>query len=310
LFASNETEEASWHKFWNGNKRFLALVEDSVKECVGVYEDDERDAKIASKIVQTIHDNGGRFLQPVQLSEKETGWIELDGSGAIQMALTYLHYTLPITPVQEHKDANDANDNKLGEASSETFSASRTSSVSRVPPPQSDPKSPDCTAANANVLSKTISVPSNTDVLLGKGKRCQNHQGNLRFRYLVDEYRNEYDSANTNDERKEINIKIYNIIRKERNGRFLQEVKDPHTGATAGWVEVGEAKAREKVSMCFRSKRRVAKKSNDPSSAKTPTKGSMNRNKRSRVPEDTEDSRCGDYRFASLGGGEHGCFGI
>ena len=71
---------------------------------------------------------------------------------------------------------------------------------------------------------------------------------NVRFRYLIEQYHNDYETAIKN-EKTNVALKILSLIH-ERGGRFLTASED-------GWIEVEEVSAREKIASCFRSSRKV-----------------------------------------------------
>mmetsp|Transcript_40168 Transcript_40168/g.96920 ORF Transcript_40168/g.96920 Transcript_40168/m.96920 type:complete len:438 (+) Transcript_40168:42-1355(+) len=94
-------------------------------------------------------------------------------------------------------------------------------------------------------LGKVLS-PGPFDVLLGRGRLCQEHVGNVRYRKLVVKHKQQYDSASTVD-KTAISFMIINLV-KDASGRFLKDNGD-------GWVEVDDKRARDKVSHSFRTLR-------------------------------------------------------
>lgn len=94
--------------------------------------------------------------------------------------------------------------------------------------------------------SKFVAFPGPNDVLVGRGKLCQDHIGNIRYRSLVDKYKDRYDRS-SNFDKTAIAFMIIKIV-KESTGRFLKE-------DTEGWSEVDDNKARAKVSHLFRTLR-------------------------------------------------------
>mmetsp|Transcript_54196 Transcript_54196/g.131503 ORF Transcript_54196/g.131503 Transcript_54196/m.131503 type:complete len:665 (+) Transcript_54196:211-2205(+) len=106
-----------------------------------------------------------------------------------------------------------------------------------------------------------VSTPSNHDVLIGKGKFFQYHTGNVRFRFLVEEYREQYENAERQN-KNPLCQEVVDLI-KSRGGRFLKirETTDGDGSISSStlWVEVLDAEARRKTSMCFRSQKRAAK---------------------------------------------------
>ena len=94
--------------------------------------------------------------------------------------------------------------------------------------------------------SKFVAFPGPNDVLVGRGKLCQDHIGNVRYRSLVDKYKDRYDRS-SNFDKTAIAFMIIKIV-KESTGRFLKEDSE-------GWIEVDDNKARAKVSHLFRTRR-------------------------------------------------------
>jgi hypothetical protein len=93
-----------------------------------------------------------------------------------------------------------------------------------------------------------VATPGNNDVLLGRGKSFQDHAGNVRFRYLIEQHHGDYETAIKN-EKTAVALTILRLVH-ERGGRFL-------TASELGWVEVDDVSAREKIASCFRSYRKV-----------------------------------------------------
>lgn len=89
---------------------------------------------------------------------------------------------------------------------------------------------------------KTVTVPGHLDILLGRGRRCQEHVGNMRLRILVQDCKPVYDNAS----RKEKTLLSQEIVESvKKNSLFLKE-------EDIGWVEVDDNVARLKVSHTFR----------------------------------------------------------
>ena len=84
-------------------------------------------------------------------------------------------------------------------------------------------------------------VPSTNDILCGKGKSFFNHEGNKRFRDIVDKYINAYIQASKRSKRSEIVKAVVN----ETFGigaRFLKKSENK-----LEWYDGGEKLAKEKV---------------------------------------------------------------
>lgn len=102
--------------------------------------------------------------------------------------------------------------------------------------------------------------PGPSDVILGRGRRTNNHAGNIRLRTMVEELKDVYVSS-SKKEKTEITQRIVTSI--QTNGRFLKETK------IIGWVEVPDEVARIKVSHAFRDSYKVKRKAEDVNSIKT-----------------------------------------
>lgn len=90
--------------------------------------------------------------------------------------------------------------------------------------------------------------PGPYDVLIGRGKKCYNHVGNIHFRNLVANNLGDYSRSKTKQEKSHILADLVKQIRKiSPNGGFLKQ--DIETGL---WYEVGGFLAREKTSQAFR----------------------------------------------------------
>jgi hypothetical protein len=92
---------------------------------------------------------------------------------------------------------------------------------------------------------KTV-FPGPFDVLVGRGRLCQDHVGNVRYRILVEKYKEKYDEA-SNFDKTAIAFMIIKMV-KETTGRFVKDGGD-------GWVEVDDNKVRAKVTHSFRTLR-------------------------------------------------------
>ena len=98
----------------------------------------------------------------------------------------------------------------------------------------------------ASKRTATISDPTPSDVLCGRGARVNAHGGNIRFRHLIHAHKIEYLKADTN--KAKIVSKIVSMIRNlDPPDRFLKQ--DTVTGL---WEEIGDAKAKKKTGQAFR----------------------------------------------------------
>ena len=90
-----------------------------------------------------------------------------------------------------------------------------------------------------------VDLPTNHDVLMGKGKPYQHHPGNAHLRVLVEAYMDEYHSASKSLYKMDIVYKVCSMIR-ARSGRFLEKDDD------GWWRESHDVDAVDKVTILFR----------------------------------------------------------
>jgi hypothetical protein len=93
---------------------------------------------------------------------------------------------------------------------------------------------------------KRIIVPGPFDVLMGRGKKIEENPGNLRLRHLIEVNGPRYDEA-SKFEKTVVAEAIMAMIR-DIGGRFLKQ-------GEAGWMEVADDTARDKISHSFRNQR-------------------------------------------------------
>lgn len=110
---------------------------------------------------------------------------------------------------------------------------------------------------------RRIESPNNIDVLSGRGKPFQENIGNKVLHQIVDLHAQRYHGAPRKARRK-IAQEIVEAI-KSNGSRFLQRCQDD------GWREVDDEVAKDKVSHCFRSRRR---KESGPGNVKKKPSGS------------------------------------
>jgi hypothetical protein len=95
-----------------------------------------------------------------------------------------------------------------------------------------------------------IILPGKFDVLLGRGKPLQKHDGNLNYHYVIEGYHANYDQA-TKLEKTQLAKYIVEKIQSQ-GGRFLKQEDE-------GWLEISDEDARVKVSHTFRNHRIAAR---------------------------------------------------
>jgi hypothetical protein len=90
------------------------------------------------------------------------------------------------------------------------------------------------------------------DVLLGRGRRTQQHGGNQRFQAIINENKDLYNSFQSRDQKTSATRDIVNLVKSSGReiGRFLK-----FDSAIRGWVEVDDEVARVKVAQALRYKR-------------------------------------------------------
>lgn len=99
-------------------------------------------------------------------------------------------------------------------------------------------------------LQNIIVIPGRLDVLFGRGKPIQGHFGNLRYHALLDHYQHAYEQAKKFDKMDIAKATVDQVH--EYFGRFLKQ-------EAAGWIEVDDNVARDKVSHAFRTRRSTVK---------------------------------------------------
>ena len=103
-----------------------------------------------------------------------------------------------------------------------------------------------------------VDLPSQLDVLLGRGKPLTEHAGNRRLDELVRTYYDEYNATTGKGNHAALSYRLVQIIQKEGGGRFLKrnEEKTSANGTGGGWwVPVSDEEATDKVGHAFRTKR-------------------------------------------------------
>jgi hypothetical protein len=89
--------------------------------------------------------------------------------------------------------------------------------------------------------SKFSIAPSDKDILCGRGKSFFNHDGNKRFRDVIDKYSDPYILSSRRSKRSEIvNAALNETL--ETGARFLKKSKNK-----LEWYDAGEKVAKEKV---------------------------------------------------------------
>jgi hypothetical protein len=98
---------------------------------------------------------------------------------------------------------------------------------------------------------QVITVPSRSDVLFGRGMRCQTHPGNIRLKLMMEKLFSRYEGSNK-PQKTELATAIVNQV-KSMGTRFLKQKQ----GGDLSWEEVDFKTAQAKVSHDFRSLRSI-----------------------------------------------------
>ena len=108
------------------------------------------------------------------------------------------------------------------------------------------------TPNTAEEVGKKTSVISDQDVLMGRGARATENEGNVRFRHVVRSRLRDYLTAPRRQEKDQIAREILAVV-KSRNGRFLKKVEsmDESQGGS-DFVEVHDDVALLKVKQALR----------------------------------------------------------
>lgn len=110
------------------------------------------------------------------------------------------------------------------------------------------------------VLLSESFTPGMNDVILGRGRKCYAHAGNLKLVDIVQSKLNAYSEAESKKSKSEIIFSIVVQIREHSpEGGFVK-----HDEATGRYYEVGNHLAREKVSQAFRDALSMKYKSSTP----------------------------------------------
>ena len=129
------------------------------------------------------------------------------------------------------------------------------------------PTSSTLTTTSSSTISTSSSVGTvvkditSNDILLGRGKRFQNHFGNIQLNKLLESYYHEYSSIQRSDSKNFIQVKadivykIIKIIQNEYGGRFLKQhdrQQKSDDGDDELWVVVDDKIAKDKIAYGFR----------------------------------------------------------
>jgi hypothetical protein len=106
---------------------------------------------------------------------------------------------------------------------------------------------------------QVITVPSRSDVLFGRGMRCQTHPGNIRLKLLMEKLFSKYEGSNR-AQKMELAEAIVNHQVKSMGTRFLKQKQ----GGDLSWEVVDDKTVQKKVSHDFRTLRSINVGREDP----------------------------------------------
>lgn len=96
---------------------------------------------------------------------------------------------------------------------------------------------------------KNLIIPTEKDVIFGRGATANNHPGNIVFRRWVDELKARYMAANGYKEKTKLSLTIINRVH-DNGGRFLVEDDFTHE-----WIEADLKVVKNKCSQRFRERK-------------------------------------------------------
>lgn len=99
--------------------------------------------------------------------------------------------------------------------------------------------------------TEPVLVPGERDILLGRGRRAQNHNGNVHFREIVETFRQRYEEIPSKGGKTELIREVVDFIY-DNGSRFIKQ------DSFGRWIPVGREVARDKVSHSFRNKKRLS----------------------------------------------------
>lgn len=104
--------------------------------------------------------------------------------------------------------------------------------------------------------SVTIQVPGPMDVIMGRGRHGQSSPGNLRFKHVVAEHQEQYETSKQFGGKVAVAEEVLRKLR-ELGCRFVK----PNKGST-GWAEVDDDAVKLKITHAFRNLRTTVSSSN------------------------------------------------
>lgn len=93
---------------------------------------------------------------------------------------------------------------------------------------------------------EVVHEPKASDILCGKDKSCVAHEGSVRFRKIIDQYRERYCNESTSKQQR-MSITKEIVHKLSRSSRFLK-----HDNKEKVWKTISALAARDKVSHALR----------------------------------------------------------
>ncbi len=116
--------------------------------------------------------------------------------------------------------------------------------------PSFEMSNPSAMVTPGDMSDEQVAIPSENDVLCGRGGSINSHKGNEQFRDLVEKRKRVYLTARFKREKRLIASSIVSEIRAMNpSGRFLARKGNKDTGH---WYDIGDEKARDKTSQALR----------------------------------------------------------
>merc|ERR1712146_574550 len=88
-------------------------------------------------------------------------------------------------------------------------------------------------------MGEPVVVPGERDILLGRGRRAQNHNGNVHFREIVETFRQRYEEIPSKGGKTELIREVVDFIY-DNGSRFIKQ------DSFGRWIPVGREVARNK----------------------------------------------------------------
>ena len=132
------------------------------------------------------------------------------------------------------------------------LSSKQDEEANAIDPPKSNSETEKAPSITAEVAptgdnDTTFVTVAPNDILFGRGASVENHEGNLRFKELVEQYGSSYDASGRSD--KPIVAGMVTQRLKDNGARFLKRRPG------GGWAIVSDVQAQQKVAKAFRNQR-------------------------------------------------------